>query len=242
MRLERSTVLLLAASTLSLLFATLAVNYGDSMKSFWHLILSYFTFEASGVGVYFPSIGTLVLVLRYVVPIRFSWIRYHGIIWCSIEHLGRYYIFASARIQKDERFGRCYRRVALGLATVCMAWLDLTERRLETKRLASERFKTAIQKTKLWKSAAKRFVRVSDDKGLVLVVMRVAKKFDSKETILSVASCNVVPIFSVAAQNPFIISCTIIAITITTYYLHSFFASAAASLFSNIMRHSICLV
>jgi hypothetical protein len=130
----------------------------------------------------------------------------------------------------------------LGLATVCMAWLDFTERRLETKRLASERFKTAIQKTKLWKSAAKRFVRVSDDKGLVLVVvMRVAEKFDSKETILSVASCNVVPIFSVAAQNPFIISCTIIAITIT-YYLHSFFASAAASLFSNIMRHSICLV
>jgi hypothetical protein len=234
-------VLLLAASTLSLLIATLAVNYGDSMKSFWHLILSYFTFEACGVGVYFPSIGALVLVLQYVVPIRFSWIRYHDLIWCSIEHLGRYYIFASAPIQKDERFGRCYRRVALGLVTVCMAWLDLTERRLETKHLASERFKTAIQKTKLWKSAAKRFVRVSDDKGLVLVVTRVAEKFNSKETILSVASCNVVPIFSVAAQNPFITFCTIIAITIT-YYLHSFFASAAASLSSNIMRHSICLV
>jgi hypothetical protein len=62
-------VLLLAASTLSLLIATLAVNYGDSMKSFWHLILPYFTFEACGVGVYFPSIVTLVLVLRYVVPI-----------------------------------------------------------------------------------------------------------------------------------------------------------------------------
>jgi hypothetical protein len=171
---------------------------------------------------------------RFLFRCRFSWIRYHDIIWCSIEHHGRYYIFASTPIQKDERFGRCYRRVAVGLATVCMTWLDLTERRLETKHLASERFKTAIQKTKLYKSAAKRFVRLSDDKGLVLGVTRVAEKFNSKETILSVVSCNVVPIFSVAAQNPFITSCTIIAITIT-YYFHSFFASAAASLFSNII-------
>ncbi len=144
------------------------------------------------------------------------------------------------RFRKTSKW-RLLQAGGIGLATVYMAWLDLTERRLKTKRLASERFKTAIQKTKLWKSAAKRFVRVSDDKGLVLVLMRVAKTFDSKETILSVASCDVVPIFSVAAQNPFITFCTIIAITIT-YYLHSFFASAAASLSSNIMRHSICLV
>ena len=154
-------MLLLAASTLSLLIARLAVNYGDSMKSFWHLILSYFTFEACGVGVYFPSIGTLVLVLRYVVPTRFSWIRYHDIIWCSDEHLGRHCSFAFAPIRKHGSVGRRYGWVALGLATVCMAWLDFTERRLKTKRLASEIFKTAIQKTELLKSAAKAFVRVS---------------------------------------------------------------------------------
>jgi hypothetical protein len=42
--------------------ATLAVNSEDSTKRFWHLLLSYFTFEACVVGVYFSSIGTLVLV------------------------------------------------------------------------------------------------------------------------------------------------------------------------------------
>lgn len=124
MRLERSAVLMLAASTIFLLIATLAVKSRDSTKRFWHFILLYSTFEACVVGVYLPSIGTLVLVLLRSSYTRFSWILYYDILWCSVEHLGRHCIFGSAPIRKHVSFGRCHGRVALGWRR--FVWLGWT--------------------------------------------------------------------------------------------------------------------
>jgi len=146
--LERQTVGLLGISFVSMVAATAAVSTSTAempdadTSNLWHLILAYFAFE-SCVGMYFPSIGTLrskylpnshrsVIMSLFGVPLNIIVVA----VFLLVHKLGNVGALAVASL-------------SLGMATICVIGLYLSEKQRLRKEAIRNRFKKVVRKVQM---------------------------------------------------------------------------------------------